>query len=147
MLSQNLAPWLRRLETLLAFTALAPDPRRWRLIRAQQFLLHFARRQRTAPTPEHAAAFVADCVAAKTLRYPEQVQQAAALVLALLHRARTAFTEAIRREGRHDSQKARGKPRNAANANGVFADQGAPKPEFGREEKSRKKAAPNCPAR
>ncbi len=107
VLSQNLAPWLRRLETMPAFTALAPDQRRWRLIWAQQFLLYLARRQLTAPTPEHAAAFVADCVASKTLRYPEQVQEAATLVLASLHRARTAFAEAIRREGRHYSQTAR----------------------------------------
>lgn len=140
LLSQNMAPWLRRVEALPALAAMAPDQRLWRLVWAQQFLLYLAAQQITAPTAIHIAAFLDSTTKQKTVRYPEQLEEAAGLVLTSLHRARTDFAEAIRREGRHYSQTAREKTQNGQKANPSCADQHAPKPRSGHEDSARAQA-------
>lgn len=119
LLSKNLAPWLRQVARLPALDALAPDQRQWRLVWAQQFFIYLAARQISRPAPEHAAAFLAALTAQKTLRYPEQVSEAAALVLASLAGVRNRFAEAIKGEGRHYSQTPRHREDRAAGQTGA----------------------------
>ena len=103
-LSGNLAQWLRAVEALPAAQALATDQRQWRAVWAQQFLQFLAERQREFPGPGDVEAFLLRCESKRTLRYRDQVEEAAAMVLAVAGAAPREFAESLRREGRRHPQ-------------------------------------------